>query len=92
MRTFIVLGFATNSNKEAGECLYLGCDRGAAIDAANKQTENHRRKELYELAVPALRRQFPAVQQEGAEETKGDESSRGILKRDIPQANSKEAQ
>lgn len=60
MRQFIVLGYASNSDKVLGQPLYLGADRSAGIAEANAPT-GHTRKELYELAVPQIRRHFDAT-------------------------------
>ncbi len=59
MRHFIVLGFTTNSKAESGENLYLGSDRSEAVEAVNTPEEQFVRKELYELAVPHIRRHRP---------------------------------
>lgn len=56
MRHFIVLGFASNSKKDTGKSLYLGSDRSKAIETVNVQSEKYKRRELYELAAPELRR------------------------------------
>ncbi len=56
MRHFIVLGFASCSQKDKGEALYLGCDRAEAIKEVNTPSANYVRRELYELAVPEIRR------------------------------------
>jgi hypothetical protein len=55
MRQFIVLGFASNSKDDPGECLYLGSDRGEALTTVNTLGE-HARRELYDLATPNVRR------------------------------------
>lgn len=56
MRHFVVLGFTSNSQKEAGELLHLGADRSQAIESVNTPDEEFVRKELYELSVPNVRR------------------------------------
>jgi len=61
MRKFIVLGFSTNSNKDPGELLYLGSDRGEALAVSGEETEGYCRKEVYELAIPMVRRSFEPV-------------------------------
>lgn len=67
MRHFIVLGFAGNSNKEPGKVLYVGPDHGKAIGIVNDTTGEEQRRELYELAVPQIRRhQVAAVVTEPA--------------------------
>lgn len=59
MRKFIVLGFRSNSKDEPGEGIYFGTDRGEAIEAVNTPVgEDCVRQELYELAVPHIRRHF----------------------------------
>lgn len=58
MRKFIVLGFKSNSKDEPGNSIYLGTDRGAAIEAVNRPVKKYARNELYELAVPDIRRHF----------------------------------
>lgn len=67
MRQFIVLGFATNSKTDSGESLYLGSDRGQALEIAGEQTEQYCRKEIYELATPMVRRHFAAAPETVAE-------------------------
>lgn len=59
MRHFIVLGFSSNSQKEPGKQLHLGTDRGVAIEAVNAVDSKYVRKELYELAIPQIRRHKP---------------------------------
>jgi hypothetical protein len=59
MRHFVVLGFETNSKAEAGEVLYADSDRAEALGVVNAVSENHARRELYELAVPQIRRHRP---------------------------------
>lgn len=61
MRQFIVLGYPSNSKADSGECLYLGSDRGAAMDVAKEQEEDYVRKSMFELAIPHLTRHFPGV-------------------------------
>lgn len=58
MRKFIVLGYSSNSKDEPGKSIYLGTDRGDAIAAVNAQVKKYARQELYELAVPEIRRHF----------------------------------
>jgi hypothetical protein len=60
MRHFIVLGFSSSSQMDSGKQLHLGSDRGAAIAAVNTPDKKYIRKELFELAVPDMRRHFPA--------------------------------
>ena len=58
MRQFLVLGFNTTSTAEPGEIISIGTDRGEAIKAVNTDTGTFMRKELFELAVPQIRKQF----------------------------------
>ncbi|QQG66356.1 hypothetical protein [Desulfobulbus oligotrophicus] len=67
MRQFIVLGFLSNSANTPGECLYLGTDRGAAMETVNEQGE-YARRELYELATPQLRRHAAVDPEPGDED------------------------
>lgn len=60
MRHFVVLGFTSNSQKVAGEILYLGNDREEALAAVNKPGKGFIRQELYELATPQIRRHMEA--------------------------------
>ena len=55
MRQYLVLGFLSNSANAPGECLYLGTDRGAAMEKVNEPGE-YARRELYDLATPQIRR------------------------------------
>lgn len=55
MRQFIVLGFLSNSATAPGECLYLGTDRGEAMEKVNAPGD-YARRELYDLATPQIRR------------------------------------
>jgi len=64
MRHFIVLGFATVSKDEVGQCLHLGHDRDAALNEVNAPGNGCARKELFELAVPYMRRQCAAASAE----------------------------
>jgi len=64
MRQYLVLGFPSNSAKAPGECLYLGTDRGAAMEKVNEQGD-YARRELYDLATPQIRR-HSAVEPESA--------------------------
>jgi len=61
MRHFVVLGFKSNSKGEAGEVVYLGSDRAEALaEVADVPSGgDHARRELYELAVPHVRRHRP---------------------------------
>lgn len=56
MRHFIVLGFASNSQKKDGEQLYLGSDRSEALEVVNTQSAQYARRELYELAISQVKR------------------------------------
>ncbi len=60
MRHFVVLGFAGKSKNEKGIILYLGSDRGEALKIVNKGGGVYERREMYELAVPYIRRFLPA--------------------------------
>ncbi len=69
MRHFLVLGFATTSKKEAGKSLYLGSDRSSALEEVNTPSDKFMRKELFELAVPQIRRhKVAAVSDEPSKE------------------------
>lgn len=61
MRQFIVLGYATTSKADSGECLYLGADRGAALDCTATAEAGYARKAMFELAIPQLNRYFPGT-------------------------------
>jgi len=56
MRHFVVLGFTTNSKNDQGKSLYLGTDRQKAVDKVNEQSGKFVRRELYDLAVPHMKR------------------------------------
>lgn len=58
MRHFIVLGFGTTSNSEQGGLVHLGSDRGEAIEIVKAAGDPFVRKQLFELAIPQLSRQF----------------------------------
>ena len=60
MRHFIVLGFDSNSQRDKGKQVYLDSDRGDAVAELNKDDGKFVRKELFELAVPEIRRSFIA--------------------------------
>lgn len=59
MRHFIVLGFGSNSKKEQGKSIYLGADRSKALETVNAKPGKYLRREMYELAVPHIRRNHP---------------------------------
>ena len=56
MRHFVVLGFTSNSKNDPGKSLYLGTDRQKAVDKVNEQSGKYIRRELYDLAVPHMKR------------------------------------
>jgi hypothetical protein len=60
MRHFIVMGFCSNSQNDQGKQVHLGSDRGDAVAELNKDDGKFVRKELFELAVPEIRRCFIA--------------------------------
>jgi hypothetical protein len=59
MRHFVVLGFTSNSKNDPGKSLYLGTDRQKAVDKVNEQSGKYLRRELYDLAVPHIKRHTP---------------------------------
>lgn len=65
MRHFIVLGFASNSKNDIGKSLYLGNDRSEALKKLNAQDKKFIRRELYELAVPQMRRHLSVPEKSG---------------------------
>jgi hypothetical protein len=68
MRHFIVLGFASSSDKAKGKTIHLGSDRSKAIEEVNKESKAYKRRELYELASPEIRRHStPAAEKKAAE-------------------------
>ncbi len=66
MRQFIVLGYASTSNSAEGEIISLGNDCAAATAEVHAPTKQFVRKEMYELAIPALRK-IHATEEEVAE-------------------------
>jgi len=58
LRHFIVLGFQTTDNSEQGQPVYLGTDRGQAIQVVNALEEGVVRKCLFEMATPHISRHF----------------------------------
>jgi len=57
MRHFILLGFTSTDTTEVGEPIQIGVDRAKAITELNTP-DQFVRKELYELAIPHIRRHF----------------------------------
>jgi hypothetical protein len=62
MKLFLVLGFTTNLNEEVGEKLYLGKNRGEAMDELRKATSMFSRKTFHDLCVPSVEKRFPVSQ------------------------------
>jgi hypothetical protein len=58
MRHFILLGFTSTDTTEVGEPIQIGVDRAKAITELNTPNQQFVRKELYELAIPHIRRHF----------------------------------
>ena len=56
MRHYIVLGFTSQFSKDSGEPIYIGCEREKALKAVNTSSKEYVRRELYDLAVPVMRR------------------------------------
>lgn len=58
MRHFIVLGFKTSSNTEEGTVVHKGTDCQKAVASVNAPEKSYIRKELFELALPQIRKQL----------------------------------
>lgn len=58
MRSYLVVGFLSNTNKEPPKQIYFGTDRAAAIAETKEESGMFVRKELHELAVPYMQQRF----------------------------------
>lgn len=67
MRHFIVLGFKTSLNTEEGKIVHKGTDCAKATANVNTPEKDYVRKELYELAVPQIRKILPTADDAKAE-------------------------
>lgn len=70
MRHFTVLGFTGISNNDKGKSLFVGQDRAKALEKVNERGGGYVRREMYELAVPYIRRIDETARQKVEEKAK----------------------
>jgi glutamyl-tRNA reductase len=63
MRQFLVIGFKSTSNTDKGEIINLTADCAAAKALVSEPTEQYMRKEMHEIANPALRKMHATEEQ-----------------------------